>query len=83
MGTEIFLTSLNLPASCVLGKTIFKKQFYDNAGLSAADKKLITNNVEKVIWQYCLKPDTINIQPYIDEEQEYLDPLPDDPATDT
>jgi len=73
MGTEIFFTSLNLPNSCELGNTIFKKQFYDNARLSAADKKLITNNVEKVVWQYCLKPDTINIQPYQDEEHEYLE----------
>lgn len=73
MGTEIFLTSLNLPDSCELGNTIFKKQFYDNARLSAADKKLITNNVEKVVWQYCLKPDTINIQPYSDEEREFLE----------
>jgi len=73
METDIFLSSLNLPARCELGKTIFKKQFYDNAGLSAADKKLITNNVEKVIWQYCLKPDTINIQPYIDDEHEFLE----------
>lgn len=73
MGTEVFLSSLNLPASCALGNTIFKKQFYDNAGLRVADKKLITNNVEKVIWQYCLKPETINIQPYRDEEREYLE----------
>jgi hypothetical protein len=71
MGSEIFLTSLDLSASCALGKTIFKKQFYDSAGLSDTDKKLISNNVEKVIWQYCLKPETINIQPYVDEIQEY------------
>lgn len=73
MGTEIFFSSLSLPPSCTLGKTIFKKQFYDNAGLSTADKKLIKNNVEKVIWQYCLKPDTINIQPYVDDEREYIE----------
>ena len=73
MGTEIFLTSLKLPARCELGNTIFKKQFYDNARMSAADKKLITNHVEKVVWQYCLKPDTINIQPYHDDEHEYLE----------
>jgi len=73
MGTDIFLRSLNLPANCALGNTIFKKQFYDYAGLSAADKKLITNKVEKAIWQYCLKPDAINIQPYQDDEHEYLE----------
>lgn len=61
----------NLPASCKVGNTIFKKQFYDNADLSKADKDLFTNAVNKVTWQYCLKPETINIQPYKDEEHDY------------
>ena len=71
MGTDVFLASMSLPASCEVGKTIFKKQFYDHAGLSTTDKKLITNNIQKVIWQYCLKPETINIQPYSDKECEF------------
>ncbi len=72
MGTEIFLSSLSLPANCEVRSTIYKKFFYD-IGLSAADKKLITNQVEKIIIQFNLTPENINIQPYQDEEQEYLE----------
>jgi hypothetical protein len=70
MGSDVFLNSLNLPVNCKIGSTEFKKLFYDT-GLSVADKKLITNQVEKVIIQYNLNPEKINIQPYFDEEQEY------------
>ena len=70
MGSDVFLNSLNLPANCKIGSTVFKKLFYDT-GLSVADKKLITNQVEKVIIHYNLNPEKINIQPYFDEEREY------------
>ena len=73
MGTEIFLQSLDLPDSCIVQKTIYKKYFYDNAGLRSLDKKLFTSNIEKVTWQYCLKPQTINIRPYTDDEYEFLE----------
>ncbi len=59
------------PVSSKVGNTIFKKQFYDNTDLSKADKDLFTDAVSKVIWKYCLKPETINIQSYKDEEREY------------
>lgn len=72
MGTEIFLSSLGLPANCSVGSTVFKKFFY-NMGLSAADRKLITNQVEKIIIQYNLTPKNLNIQPYKDDEREYLE----------
>lgn len=72
MGTEIFLSSLGLPASCSVGSTVFKKFFY-NIGLSAADRKLIANQVEKIIIQYNLTPKNLNIQPYKDDEREYLE----------
>ena len=61
----------NIPHACAVGNTIFKKQFYDNASLSKADKDQYTDAVSKVTWQYCLKPETINIQPYKDEERDY------------
>jgi hypothetical protein len=72
METEIFLSSLGLAANCAVGSTVFKKFFYD-IGLSATDKKLISNQVAKIIIQYNLTPENINIQPYQDKEQEYLE----------
>jgi hypothetical protein len=68
MDTDRFF---NIPDSCLIGSTIYKKLFYENANLSASDKSLFTNVINKVIWLYCLKPDTINIPAYQDEVRDY------------
>ena len=52
---------LNIPDSCFVGSTIYKKLFYENAHLSSSDKSLFTDTINKVVWLYCLKPETINI----------------------
>ncbi|MDD2235447.1 MAG: DUF4391 domain-containing protein [Desulfitobacteriaceae bacterium] len=61
----------NIPRSCEVKNTIFKKLFYENADLSTADQKLFTEAINKITWLYCLKPETINLQPYRDEIREY------------
>ena len=63
--------SLNIPKSCEVGNTIYKKLFYENADLSTSDKALFTEGISKITWLYCLKPETINIQPYKDDVREY------------
>ena len=55
---------LNIPDSCFIGNTIYKKLFYENADLSTNDKSLFTDTISKITWLYCLKPDTINISAY-------------------
>lgn len=62
---------LNIPDSCFIGNTIYKKLFYENADLSSSDKALFTEVISKITWLYCLKPETINIQPYIDNVRDY------------
>lgn len=62
---------LGLPDTCKVDKTIFKNMFYEVAGVSRADKKLFTDVIEKVTWLYNLRPDTINVLPYKDEEKDY------------
>jgi hypothetical protein len=61
----------NVPRSCEVKNTIFKKLFYENTDLSSGDKKLFTEVINKITWLYCLKPETINLQPYQDEHREY------------
>lgn len=60
-----------IPKSCEVGNTIFKKLFYDNADLNKTDRDLFTEQIDKIIWAYSFKPETINIKPYQDEEREY------------
>ena len=62
---------LNIPDSCFIGNTIYKKLFYENADLSASDKSLFTDTISKVTWLCCLKPETINIPAYKDEVRDY------------
>lgn len=66
-----FLDKLNIPKSCQLNNTIFKKLFYENVYMDKKDKTMFSNDVNKVIWLYSLKKDTINIQAYKDEQYEY------------
>ena len=63
--------SINIPDSCFIGNTIYKKLFYEIADLSGSDKSLFTDTISKVIWLYCLKPETINIPAYKDEVRDY------------
>jgi hypothetical protein len=63
---------MELPKSCLLGNTIFKKLFYENTDLANRDKKLFADPpVEKLLWQASLKPATINIPAYKDEQREF------------
>lgn len=62
---------LKIPKSCAVGNTIFKKLFYDNADLNKTDRDMFTEQIDKIVWAYSFKPETINIKPYKDEEREY------------
>lgn len=68
-----FYEKLNIPDNCIVENTVFKKAFLENADLTSMDKKIINEHIKKVIWKYCLKPDTINIQPYRSEDRDYLE----------
>jgi len=63
----------NIPQSCVVKNTIFKRLFYENTDLGPADKKLFTDVINKITWLYCLKPETVNIQSYKDDIREYVE----------
>lgn len=65
--------ALSVPESCFLGKRVFKKLFLEHGELRPADKKALSRDVGNVVWQYTLKPGTIAVQSYADEEREYLE----------
>ena len=68
-----FYEKLNIPKNCIVDNAVFKKAFLENADLLSFDKKIINEHIKKVTWKYCLKPDTINIQPYRSDERDYLE----------
>lgn len=64
---------LHIPDSCLIQSTIYKKLFYENASLSSSDKALFTTIIDKIVWLYSLKTDTIHIPSYKDDVREYLE----------
>lgn len=68
---EALLEGLNVPNSCVLNKSLFKKMFQEHADLDAKDKKALKVDVDKIRWLYTLKPSTINIGPFSDDLRDY------------
>ena len=70
---KAFYDNLAVPDSCQLSKRLFKKQFYDNGQLNATDKKAFAEDIDNIAWRYTLKPSTINIPRFEDENVEYLE----------
>ena len=70
---EMLYERMGLPQSAHLDKRIYKKMFHDNAKLSATDKKTLSEDVDTITWAYTLKPSTIPIQPFVDDECEYAE----------
>ena len=68
---EAFLNMLCVPDSCVLNKPLYKKMFLEHTELDARDKKALKDDVEKIRWLYTLKPSTINIAAYTDDQRDY------------
>lgn len=70
--------TLALPAAAHIGRPVYKNRFTDPAvlhgsgaaRLSPADRKLF-DSVDRILWQYALKPGNTNLLPYEDEEKNY------------
>ena len=62
---------LHLPESAVVANRIDKKALYDNADLSTNEKRWLKDDVEKIIWEYRIANDTVNIRGYVDETVDY------------
>ncbi len=64
---------LAIPESCRLGKRVFKRLFFQKTQLGAADKKIFERDVDSILWQYTLKPSTIPVAVYRDDQREYVE----------
>lgn len=68
---EQFYQQMAIPESCQLDQRVFKKLFYENTALNSADKKAFVEDIEDILWRYTLKPETINIPAFINQERDY------------
>jgi hypothetical protein len=70
--TELY-ACIGLPESALIGQRIAKRQIDEVGELASADRKLVSEQLETLIWQYALKPDNTGVKPYIDTQREYLE----------
>lgn len=68
---QTFYDHMGIPEKCVLNKPLFKKLFQEHADLDITDKKALKDDIDKIRWVHTLKPATINIAAYHDNEREY------------
>lgn len=66
-----FWETLDLPKSCYLGNRITKKMLLESEHIKPSDKKFITDDLDRLYWQYTLKPATITITPYQSNDLDY------------
>lgn len=71
--TSVLVSALGLPASCRVDQRVPKKLLIENGAPTSADKRLINDCVEEVQWVAALKPNTVGVAEYRDDEREYLE----------
>lgn len=64
------LDYLNLPDSTIADKTI-TKSIFELAEISNSDRKLLTKDVERIVWEHRISQDNTNIRPYCDDVLDY------------
>ena len=67
------IAALNLPAAARVDQRVPKKLLLENGAPTAADKRVISDGVEELLWLAALKPTTIGIPEYRDDVREYLE----------
>lgn len=70
---DSLVTALGLPASCRVDQRVPKKMLIDHGAPTAADKRLLNDSIESVQWLAALKPHTIGVPVWQDDEREYLE----------
>lgn len=70
---SLLVSALGLPAGCRVDQRVPKKMLVDNGAPTSADKRLINNCIEEIQWLAALKPSTIGVAEYRDNEREYLE----------
>jgi hypothetical protein len=62
-----------IPDECATDERLEKKLIYEHGGLSPAEKRMFTEDVERITLLYSLNRGNMNVRPYIDENREYHD----------
>lgn len=67
------IAALDLPATALVNQRVPKKLLVENGAPTTADRKLIQDDIEEITWVAALKPASIGIPEYNDEQRSYLE----------
>ena len=67
------LAALAVPTTALVQKRIPKKMLAESGAASVADRKLVQDHIEELIWYAALKPGNAGIAAYDDEQRSYLE----------
>ena len=73
MNGAALIAALDLPASSRVNQRVPKKLVLEHGAPTAADKRLINDGIEELVWLAALKPTTIGVPEYRDDAREYLE----------
>lgn len=73
MRGDTLINTLDLPATSRVDQRVPKKLLIENGAPTAADKRIISDGVEELLWVAALKPTTIGVPEYRDDVREYLE----------
>lgn len=68
-----FIAALDLPAAALVNQRVPKKLLVENGAPTAADRKLIQDAIEEFTWVAALKPASVGVPEYRDEQRTYLE----------
>jgi len=73
MTADRVIDALALPAQARVGQRVPKKHLLENGAPTAADKRLITEGVEELVWVAALKPASVGVPAFRDAARDYLE----------
>lgn len=73
MNGDTLIEALDLPPGSHVNLRVPKKLLLEHGAPTAADKRLINEGIEELMWMAALKPTSIGVPEYRDELREYLE----------
>lgn len=67
------IAAFDLPAVALVNQRVPKKLLVENGAPTTADQKLIQDGIEEITWVAALKPASIGVPEYRDEQRAYLE----------
>lgn len=73
MTVENVISAFALPSGSLVNQRIPKKLLVENGGVTAADRRRLTDGIAEVTWSAVLKPETAGVPAYRDDHRDYLE----------